>query len=175
MATQALEQLLRQTNWQDLDYLIVDMPPGTGDIQLTLSQRVPLTGAVIVTTPQDIALLDARKGITMFQKVNVPILGIVENMAVHVCPQCGHAEHIFGAEGGKRMAAELGVPYLGALPLNRSIREQADSGRPTVVADPDGELAAQYKAVARQVALAVAARAKDYSSKFPTITISRAT
>jgi ATP-binding protein involved in chromosome partitioning len=175
MATQALEQLLRQTNWQDLDYLIDDMPPGTGDIQLTLSQRVPLTGAVIVTTPQDIALLDARKGITMFQKVNVPILGIVENMAVHVCPQCGHAEHIFGAEGGKRMAAELGVPYLGALPLNRSIREQADSGRPTVVADPDGELAAQYKAVARQVALAVAARAKDYSSKFPTITISRAT
>jgi ATP-binding protein involved in chromosome partitioning len=175
MATQALEQLLRQTNWKDLDYLLVDMPPGTGDIQLTLSQRVPLTGAVIVTTPQDIALLDARKGITMFQKVGVPILGIVENMAVYCCPQCGHAEHIFGADGGKRMAQELGVAYLGALPLNRQIREQADTGRPTVVADPEGEIAAIYAAVARQVAIAVAARAKDYSSKFPTITISRET
>lgn len=175
MATQALEQLLRQTNWKDLDYLVVDMPPGTGDIQLTLSQRVPITGAVIVTTPQDIALLDARKGITMFQKVGVPILGIVENMAVHVCPHCGHAEHIFGADGGKRMAAELEVAYLGALPLNRSIREQADAGRPTVVADPDGEIAALYKAVARQVAITVAAKAKDYSSKFPTIKISQGT
>ncbi len=175
MDTQALEQLLRQTNWKDLDYLVVDMPPGTGDIQLTLSQRVPITGAVIVTTPQDIALLDARKGITMFQKVGVPILGIVENMAVHVCPHCGHAEHIFGADGGKRMAAELEVAYLGALPLNRSIREQADAGRPTVVADPDGEIAALYKAVARQVAIAVAAKAKDYSSKFPTIKISQGT
>jgi ATP-binding protein involved in chromosome partitioning len=175
MATQALEQLLRQTNWKDLDYLLVDMPPGTGDIQLTLSQRVPLTGAVIVTTPQDIALLDARKGITMFQKVGVPILGIVENMAVYCCPQCGHTEHIFGADGGKRMAQELGVAYLGALPLNRQIREQADTGRPTVVADPEGEIAKIYAAVARQVAIAVAARAKDYSSKFPTITISRET
>ncbi|MDT7929334.1 iron-sulfur cluster carrier protein ApbC, partial [Tepidimonas sp.] len=163
MATQALEQLLRQTNWKDLDYLLVDMPPGTGDIQLTLSQRVPLTGAVIVTTPQDIALLDARKGITMFQKVGVPILGIVENMAVYCCPQCGHTEHIFGADGGKRMAQELGVAYLGALPLNRKIREQADTGRPTVVADPEGEIAKIYAAVARQVAIAVAARAKDYS------------
>ncbi len=175
MATQALEQLLRQTHWQELDYLLVDMPPGTGDIQLTLSQRVPLTGAVIVTTPQDIALLDARKGITMFQKVGVPILGIVENMAVYCCPNCGHTEHIFGADGGKRMAQELGVAYLGALPLNRQIREQADTGRPTVVADPDGELAALYQAVARQVAIAIAAKAKDYSSKFPTITISRQT
>jgi ATP-binding protein involved in chromosome partitioning len=175
MATQALEQLLRQTNWKDLDYLLVDMPPGTGDIQLTLSQRVPLTGAVIVTTPQDIALLDARKGITMFQKVGVPILGIVENMAVYCCPQCGHTEHIFGADGGKRMAQELGVAYLGALPLNRQIREQADTGRPTVVADPEGEIAKIYALVARQVAIAVAARAKDYSSKFPTITISRET
>lgn len=175
MATQALEQLLRQTNWKDLDYLVVDMPPGTGDIQLTLSQRVPITGAVIVTTPQDIALLDARKGVTMFQKVGVPILGIVENMAVHVCPNCGHVEHIFGAEGGQRMAAELGVPCLGSLPLNRSIREQADGGRPTVVADPDGDIAALYKAVARQVALAVAAQAKDYSSKFPTIRVSQGT
>ncbi|TSE30327.1 Iron-sulfur cluster carrier protein [Tepidimonas thermarum] len=175
MATQALEQLLRQTNWRELDYLLVDMPPGTGDIQLTLSQRVPLTGAVIVTTPQDIALLDARKGITMFQKVGVPILGIVENMAVHVCPQCGHVEHIFGADGGKHMAAELGVAYLGALPLNRQIREQADAGRPTVVADPEGEVAGLYKAVARQVAVTVAAKAKDYSSKFPTIKISKDT
>ncbi|WP_395141648.1 iron-sulfur cluster carrier protein ApbC [Schlegelella aquatica] len=175
MATQALDQLLRQTNWRDVDYLIVDMPPGTGDIQLTLSQRVPLTGAVIVTTPQDIALLDARKGLKMFEKVGVPILGVVENMAVHVCSKCGHAEHIFGAEGGKRMAAEYGVDYLGALPLNLSIREQTDSGRPTVVSEPDGEIAALYKEVARKVAVKVAERAKDYSAKFPTITISKGT
>ncbi|HKX43620.1 MAG TPA: iron-sulfur cluster carrier protein ApbC, partial [Burkholderiaceae bacterium] len=133
MATQALEQLLRQTNWSDLDYLIVDLPPGTGDIQLTLSQRVPLTGAVIVTTPQDIALLDAKKGIKMFEKVGVPILGIVENMAVHVCENCGHVEHIFGTEGGKKLAAEWNIDYLGELPLNLSIRVQADSGFPTVV------------------------------------------
>jgi ATP-binding protein involved in chromosome partitioning len=175
MATQALEQLLRQTNWRDLDYLIVDMPPGTGDIQLTLSQKVPLTGAVIVTTPQDIALLDAKKGLKMFEKVGVPILGIVENMAVHVCSNCGHAEHIFGADGGKRMAAEFGVDYLGALPLAMSIREQADSGRPTVVSDPDGELASIYKAVARQVAVKIATKAKDYSTKFPSISISKNT
>ena len=175
MATQALEQLLRQTNWKDLDYLIIDMPPGTGDIQLTLSQRVPMTGAVIVTTPQDIALLDARKGIKMFEKVGVPILGIVENMAVHVCSNCGHVEHIFGAEGGKNMAAEFGMDYLGALPLNMQIRVQADSGRPTVVADPDGEVAGIYMAVARKVAITVAAKAKDFSSKFPTIKISKDT
>ena len=175
MATQALEQLLRQTNWNDLDYLLVDMPPGTGDIQLTLSQRVPLTGAVIVTTPQDIALLDARKGLKMFEKVGVPILGVVENMAVHVCEQCGHAEHIFGADGGKKMAAEYGVDYLGALPLNLSIRVQADAGRPTVVSDPDGEVAGIYKSVARAVAIKVAAKAKDFSSKFPTISISKNT
>ncbi|WP_439113872.1 iron-sulfur cluster carrier protein ApbC [Hydrogenophaga sp.] len=175
MATQALEQLLRQTNWKDLDYLIVDMPPGTGDIQLTLSQRVPLTGAVIVTTPQDIALLDARKGIKMFEKVGVPILGIVENMAVYCCPNCGHTEHIFGADGGKNMAAEYGMDYLGALPLNMQIRVQADSGMPTVVADPDGEISSIYKAVARQVAIKIAARAKDFSSKFPSIKISKET
>ncbi|MFC7409410.1 iron-sulfur cluster carrier protein ApbC [Hydrogenophaga atypica] len=175
MATQALEQLLRQTNWKDLDYLIVDMPPGTGDIQLTLSQRVPMTGAVIVTTPQDIALLDARKGIKMFEKVGVPILGIVENMAVHVCTNCGHVEHIFGADGGKKMAAEYGMDYLGALPLKMQIREQADSGRPTVIADPDGEVAGLYKAVARQVAIKIAAKAKDFSSKFPTIKVSKDT
>jgi ATP-binding protein involved in chromosome partitioning len=175
MATQALEQLLRQTNWKDLDYLIVDMPPGTGDIQLTLSQRVPLTGAVIVTTPQDIALLDAKKGIKMFEKVGVPILGLVENMAVHVCTQCGHVEHIFGADGGKKMASEFGMDYLGALPLNMQIRLQADSGKPTVVADPEGEVAGIYKAVARQVAIKIAAKAKDMTSKFPSIKISKAT
>jgi ATP-binding protein involved in chromosome partitioning len=175
MATQALEQLLRQTNWRDLDYLIVDLPPGTGDIQLTLSQRVPMTGAVIVTTPQDIALLDAKKGIKMFEKVGVPILGIVENMAVHVCTNCGHVEHIFGADGGKKMAADYKMDYLGALPLNMQIRIQADSGMPTVVADPDGEVAAIYKAVARQVAVSIAAKNKDFSSKFPSITISKNT
>ncbi len=173
MATQALEQLLRQTNWKDLDYLIVDMPPGTGDIQLTLSQRVPITGAVIVTTPQDIALLDAKKGITMFQKVGVPILGIVENMAVHVCSNCGHVEHIFGADGGRKMAQDYGMAYLGALPLALQIREQADSGRPTVVADPDGEVAQIYKQVARDVAVKIAQQSKDFSAKFPTITISK--
>ena len=175
MATQALEQLLRQTNWKDLDYLIVDMPPGTGDIQLTLSQRVPMTGAVIVTTPQDIALLDARKGIKMFEKVGVPILGVVENMAVHVCTQCGHVEHIFGADGGKKMAAEYEMDYLGALPLNMQIRLQADSGMPTVIADPEGEIAQLYKSVARQVAVKIAAKAKDFSSKFPSIKISKDT
>ena len=175
MASQALEQLITQTNWKDLDYLIVDMPPGTGDIQLTLSQRVPMTGAVIVTTPQDIALLDAKKGIKMFEKVGVPILGIVENMAVHVCSNCGHVEHIFGADGGKKMAAEYGMDYLGALPLNMQIRLQADHGKPTVVADPDGEVAGIYKAVARQVAVSIAAKNKDFSSKFPSIKISKDT
>ena len=175
MATQALDQLLRQTNWRDLDYLIVDMPPGTGDIQLSLSQRVPMTGAVIVTTPQDIALLDAKKGIKMFEKVGVPILGIVENMAVHVCTHCGHAEHIFGEGGGKRMAADYQMDYLGALPLDMQIRLQADSGTPTVVADPDGEVARIYKQVARSVAVKIAQQAKDFSSKFPTITVSQDT
>jgi ATP-binding protein involved in chromosome partitioning len=175
MVTQALEQLLRQTNWSDLDYLIVDMPPGTGDIQLTLCQKVPLTGAVIVTTPQDIALLDARKGLKMFEKVGVPVLGVVENMAVYVCPNCGHSEHIFGSGGGQKMATDYGVDYLGALPLNLSIREQADSGRPTVVSDPDGEIAAIYQSVARQVAVKIAQRAKDFSAKFPTISVSKDT
>ncbi|OYT90224.1 MAG: Fe-S-binding ATPase [Burkholderiales bacterium PBB3] len=175
MATQALDQLLRQTNWKDLDYLIVDLPPGTGDIQLTLSQRVPMTGAVIVTTPQDIALLDAKKGIKMFEKVGVPILGIVENMAVHVCSNCGHMEHIFGADGGKRMAADYNMDYLGALPLSMQIRVQADSGAPTVVSDPGSEVALLYKAVARKVAVSIAAKNKDFSSKFPTISISKDT
>jgi ATP-binding protein involved in chromosome partitioning len=175
MATQALEQLLRQTNWRDLDYLIVDMPPGTGDIQLTLSQRVPMTGAVVVTTPQDIALLDAKKGIKMFEKVGVPILGIVENMAVHVCTNCGHTEHIFGADGGKKMAADYKMDYLGALPLNMQIRLQADNGKPTVVSDPDSDVAEIYKAVARKVAVSIAAKNKDFSSKFPSIKISKDT
>jgi len=175
MATQALDQLLRQTNWHDVDYLIVDMPPGTGDIQLTLSQRVPITGAIIVTTPQDIALIDARKGLSMFEKVGVPILGLVENMAVYCCPNCGHVEHIFGADGGRKMAAEYKIDYLGALPLTMSIRQQADSGTPTVVADPDGEIAAIYRTVARQVAVKIAEKAKDFSTKFPTITVSKGT
>jgi ATP-binding protein involved in chromosome partitioning len=175
MATQALEQLLRQTRWQELDYLIVDMPPGTGDIQLTLSQRVPVTGAVIVTTPQDIALIDAKKGLKMFEKVGVPILGIVENMAVHICSNCGHVEHIFGAEGGQKMAAQYGTELLASLPLAMSIRAQADSGTPTVAAEPDGEVAALYKALARKVAAKIASQGKDYSAKFPSISISKST
>ncbi|MFO0123511.1 MAG: iron-sulfur cluster carrier protein ApbC [Inhella sp.] len=175
MATGALEQLLRQTNWQDLDYLVVDLPPGTGDIQLTLAQRVPVTGALIVTTPQDIALIDAKKAIKMFEKVGVPILGLVENMAMYCCPNCGHSEAIFGADGGKTMAAELGLAYLGALPLQRSIREQSDAGTPPVVAEPEGAAALLYKALARQSAVAVGRLAKDYAAKFPTITISKAT
>ena len=175
MATQALDQLLRQTRWRELDYLLVDMPPGTGDIALTLSQRVPLTGAVIVTTPQDIALLDAKKGLKMFEKVGVPILGIVENMAVYKCPNCGHTEHIFGADGGRKLATDYGIDYLGGLPLTLSIREQADAGRPTVVADPEGEIAAIYKQVARRVAVKIALKAKDFSAKFPTISVSKST
>ncbi|TMS56746.1 iron-sulfur cluster carrier protein ApbC [Imbroritus primus] len=171
MVTGALEQLLRQTNWRDLDYLIVDMPPGTGDIQLTLSQKVPVTGAVIVTTPQDIALLDARKGLKMFEKVGIPILGIVENMSTYVCPSCGHTEHIFGHGGGEKMCADYDVEFLGALPLNLSIREQADAGRPTVVAEPDGPIAATYRAIARKIAIKVAEKAKDMSSKFPSIVV----
>lgn len=171
MVTQALEQLLRDTRWRDLDYLVVDLPPGTGDIHLTLSQRIPVTGAVIVTTPQDIALLDARKGLKMFEKVGIPILGIVENMALHTCTNCGHTEPIFGAGGAERIAREYGVDYLGGLPLDIRIREQADSGRPTVVADPDGELAGIYKTIARRVAVRVAQMARDLSSKFPKIVV----
>jgi ATP-binding protein involved in chromosome partitioning len=175
MVTQALEQLLKDTNWRELDFLVVDMPPGTGDIQLTLSQKVPVTGAVIVTTPQDIALLDARKGLKMFEKVGVPIVGIVENMSIHVCSQCGHAEHIFGEGGAQRMCAEYGVPFLGGLPLDIRIREQADSGRPTVVADPDGKIAQIYKDIARKVAISVAQKAADFSAKFPSIVIQKDT
>lgn len=171
MVTQALQQLLEQTNWRELDYLIVDMPPGTGDIQLTLSQKVPVTGAVIVTTPQDIALLDARKGLKMFEKVGIPILGVVENMSMHICSNCGHQEAIFGEGGGEKMCADFGVDFLGRLPLQLSIREQADSGTPTVVAEPDGAVAAIYKEIARKVAVKVAEKAKDMSAKFPTIVV----
>ncbi|MFN9212766.1 MAG: iron-sulfur cluster carrier protein ApbC [Betaproteobacteria bacterium] len=172
MVTQALQQLLGQTNWQEGDYLVVDMPPGTGDTQLTLAQQVPVTGALIVTTPQDIALIDARKGLKMFEKVNVPILGIVENMAVHVCSNCGHAEHIFGEGGAAKMSADYGVEVLGSLPLDIRIREQTDSGRPTVVAEPDGAIANAYKAIARKVAIKIAEQAKDMSLKMPTIKVS---
>jgi len=171
MVTQALEQLLRDTRWKDLDYLVIDMPPGTGDIQLTLAQKVPVTGAVIVTTPQDIALLDARKGLKMFEKVNVPILGIVENMSTHVCSQCGHEEHVFGEGGGERMAAQYGVTLLGSLPLDIRIREQADSGNPTVVAAPGSRVAEIYREIARKVAVKIAERAQDYSAAFPKIVI----
>lgn len=171
MVTSALEQLLRQTNWQQLDYLIVDMPPGTGDIQLTLSQKVPVTGAVIVTTPQDIALLDARKGLKMFEKVGIPILGIVENMSTYVCPSCGHTEHIFGTGGGQKMCQDYNATFLGSLPLNLSIREQSDAGRPPVVAEPDSAISESYKAIARKVAIQIANLSKDMSSKFPNIVV----
>jgi ATP-binding protein involved in chromosome partitioning len=171
MVTQALQQLLNETRWRDLDYLVIDLPPGTGDIQLTLSQQVPVTGAVIVTTPQDIALLDARRGLQMFRKVNIPILGIVENMSTHVCSQCGHEEHVFGAGGGERMASDYGVDLLGSLPLDIRIRQEADSGRPTVIADPDGRIAGIYRAIARQVAVRIADLQRDHSSAFPKIVI----
>jgi ATP-binding protein involved in chromosome partitioning len=171
MVTQALTQLLGETNWGELDYLVVDMPPGTGDIQLTLAQRVPVSGAVIVTTPQDIALLDARKGLKMFEKVEVRVLGVVENMSVHVCSNCGHAEHIFGSGGGVRMAAQYGVQFLGELPLDIRIREEADGGSPTVVADPQSARAQAYFKMARRAAARLATLNKDYSSLFPKITV----
>jgi ATP-binding protein involved in chromosome partitioning len=171
MVTQALEQLLRDTRWSDLDYLVVDLPPGTGDTQLTLAQKVPVTGAVIVTTPQDIALIDARKGLKMFEKVGIPILGIVENMSIHVCSKCGHAEHIFGQGGAERMCRDYNVEFLGGLPLDIRIREQADSGKPTVVADPDGQVSEIYRKIARRVAVKIGELAKDMSSKFPNIVI----
>ncbi|MFO7286144.1 MAG: iron-sulfur cluster carrier protein ApbC [Gammaproteobacteria bacterium] len=171
MVTSALNQLLMQTNWPELDYLIVDMPPGTGDIQLTLAQRVPVSGAVIVTTPQDIALSDARKGLEMFQKVNVPVLGIVENMSIHICSSCGHEEPIFGERGGERLSVEYDVPLLGALPLDRRVREETDSGTPSVVADPDGPLGARFRQVALRAAGELAASGKDYSRLFPKITV----
>jgi ATP-binding protein involved in chromosome partitioning len=171
MVTQALTQLLGETQWGALDYLVVDMPPGTGDIQLTLAQRVPVAGAVIVTTPQDIALADARKGLKMFEKVSVPVLGIVENMSVHICSNCGHSEHVFGAGGGERMAREYAVRLLGELPLDARIREEADGGRPTVVAAPDSARARAYFEMARRTAGALAVRARDRSSLFPKIVV----
>ena len=171
MVTQALQQLLNDTHWDGVDYLVVDLPPGTGDIQLTLAQQVPVTGAVIVTTPQDIALLDARKGLKMFEKVGIPILGIVENMSIHICSKCGHEEHIFGSGGGDRMATDYEVEMLGALPLDMSIRMQVDSGTPTVAAEPDGRIAEIYKGIARRVAIKIAEQAKDHSAKFPTIKV----
>ena len=171
MVTQALEQLLKDTRWRELDYLVVDLPPGTGDIQLTLAQKVPVTGVVIVTTPQDIALIDARKGLKMFEKVGIPILGIVENMSIHVCPKCGHESHIFGSGGAGRMCKEYGTELLGQLPLDESIREQADSGKPTVVSDPDGKAAEIYRRIARRCAVKIAESQKDMTSKFPNIVV----
>jgi ATP-binding protein involved in chromosome partitioning len=171
MVTQALQQLLHDTNWKDIDYLVVDLPPGTGDIQLTLAQQVPVSGAVIVTTPQDIALLDARKGLKMFEKVEVPVLGIVENMSIHICSQCGHEEHIFGEGGGQRMAEEYNVDFLGALPLDKRIREETDAGKPTVVAEPDSRIAMIYREIARRTAAKLSLKSKDYAARFPQIVI----
>ncbi len=171
MVTQALQQLLNETNWKDVDYLVVDLPPGTGDIQLTLAQQVPVTGAVIVTTPQDIALIDARKGLKMFEKVNIPILGIVENMSIHICSKCGHEEHIFGSGGADRMGKDYSVEVLGQLPLDIRIREETDSGKPTVVAEPESRIADIYRGIARRVAVKVAEKAKDMSAKFPSIVV----
>jgi ATP-binding protein involved in chromosome partitioning len=171
MVTQALQQLLNETQWAALDYLIIDLPPGTGDIQLTLCQRVPVSGAVIVTTPQDIALLDARKALRMFEKVEVPVLGIVENMAIHVCTNCGHAEHVFGSGGGESMAQQYGVPLLGSLPLAMHIREQADGGTPTVVAAPESAAAAAYREIARNAAARLSLRARNKAIQFPNIVI----
>jgi ATP-binding protein involved in chromosome partitioning len=171
MVTQALEQMLKDTHWDELDYLVIDLPPGTGDTQLTLAQRVPVTGAVIVTTPQDIALLDARKAYRMFEKVEIPILGVIENMSTHICSQCGHEEHVFGEGGGRSMADQYDVTYLGELPLDMQIRIDADGGKPSVVSDPDGRVAQSYKAISRRVAASIATRKKDYSAKFPSIVV----
>ncbi|TAN79140.1 MAG: iron-sulfur cluster carrier protein ApbC [Gallionella sp.] len=171
MVTQALDQLLRQTRWDNLDYLIMDLPPGTGDIQLSLAQQAPVTGAVIVTTPQDIALMDARKGLKMFEKVGVKIIGIVENMSTHICTQCGHEEHIFGAGGGEKMCADYHTEFLGGLPLDIRIREQADSGQPTVVSEPDGNIAKVYKQIARRIAVKVAEMAQSHTTVFPKVVV----
>ncbi len=171
MVTQALEQLLNDTHWTDVDYLIIDLPPGTGDIQLTLAQRIPVSGAVIVTTPQDIALLDARKGLKMFEKVEVPVLGIIENMSIHICSQCGHGEHIFGEGGGSRMSKDHGVDLLGELPLDIRIREHSDSGNPTVAAMADSQISSIYRSIARKAAARLATKARDHSAAFPNIVI----
>jgi len=171
MVTQALEQLLKDTRWRELDYLVVDLPPGTGDIQLTLAQKVPVTGAVIVTTPQDIALIDARKGLKMFEKVGIPILGVVENMSYHRCPKCGHESHIFGSGGAEKMVRDYGTELLGQLPLDEAIRMQADSGKPTVVSDPDGPVAEIYRRIARRCAVKIGELQRDMTSKFPNIVV----
>lgn len=171
MVTGALQQLLTQTQWSNLDYLIIDLPPGTGDIQLTLAQQIPVSGAIIVTTPQDIALIDAQRGLAMLEKVNIPILGLVENMSIHICSQCGHEEAIFGQGGGLAMSEKNKVELLGSLPLDINIRQMADSGRPTVAADPNSRAAEMYKAIARKMAAKLAMRARDYSGKFPNIVI----
>ena len=171
MVTQALEQLLKDTRWRELDYLVVDLPPGTGDIQLTLAQKVPVTGAVIVTTPQDIALIDARKGLKMFEKVGIPILGVVENMSFHVCSQCGHESHIFGSGGAEKMCKDYGTELLGQLPLDESIRSQADSGKPTVVSDPDGKISEIYRRIARRCAVKIADSQRDMTAKLPNIVV----
>ena len=171
MVTQALQQLLNDTNWKDLDYLVVDLPPGTGDIQLTLAQQVPVSGAVIVTTPQDIALLDARKGLKMFEKVEVPVLGVIENMSIHICSECGHEEYIFGQGGGERMSEENNTDFLGALPLDMRIREETDAGKPTVVADPDSRISQIYREISRRTAAKLSLKTKDYAAKFPQIVI----
>ena len=171
MVTSALEQLLHDTNWKNLDYLVIDLPPGTGDIQLTLCQKIPVSGAIIVTTPQDIALLDAKKGLKMFEKVDVPVLGIVENMSTHICSKCGHEEHIFGSGGGEQMARQYDVDLLGSLPLDIKIREGVDNGKPTVAMDPDSQSSKIYREIARKAAAKLALQAKDYSSRFPRIVI----
>ncbi len=171
MVSTALQQLLNDTQWDNLDYLIIDLPPGTGDIQLTLAQKIPVSGALVVTTPQDLALLDARRAYEMFRKVNVPVLGVVENMSVHICSACGHAEHIFGEGGGQRLAEQYGIDMVGALPLDKKIREQTDSGTPTVAIEPEGQHAMIYRDMARRVAAKLALQAKDYSHKFPNIVI----
>jgi len=172
MVTQALEQLLKDTNWRELDYLIVDLPPGTGDTQLTLAQKIPVSGAIIVTTPQDIALLDARKGLKMFEKVKVPVLGVVENMSTYICSKCGHEEHIFGKGGGVRMSEEYGVNFLGGLPLNIALCTDTDNGKPTVVKDPEGTIAKQFREIAKRMTAKLSLQAKDFSKAFPSIVIS---
>jgi ATP-binding protein involved in chromosome partitioning len=171
MVTQALQQMLGDTNWKQLDYLVIDLPPGTGDIQLTLSQKVPVSGALIVTTPQDISLLDARKAYKMFEKVKVPVLGVVENMSTHICSQCGHEEHIFGSGGGQNMADQYGINLLGSLPLNIRIREDADGGQPSVVTDPEGDIAMAYRHIARRLAARLAMQGKNYAAAFPNIVV----
>jgi len=171
MVTSTLEQLLKETNWDDLDYLIIDLPPGTGDIQLTLAQKIPVTGAIIVTTPQDIALLDARRGLKMFEKVNIPILGIVENMSTHICSNCGHEEHIFGKDGGVKMCVDYNTELLGSLPLDINIRKDLDAGKPSIISNPNSQISEIYKSIARKSALKVAELAEDHSSKFPDIVI----